>query len=321
MNINNSLDSDLKIVNDLTNKVLSEEKIHPIELDLLKDALKNLYKEVLKIESYPQKEVENYISDKKQEEVISPFIEKEIKYELKIQPEEEEIIENEKILEEKQAAEEKKYTVDSEPEDDNYKEEEIENNLPKPEIENIQDTHDEIFFDFEKREFEDIQSNEQADKNATHDISIKENNEPEKKIAGDDLFVFERKEEIIEERIIIEEKVDDSKHVTIAEKLSSVSSTIANTIVTESKNTIADKVSKEKISNIKLAIGINDKFFFINRLFDGDVNFYNETIEKFNNFSSLNDARILLQLLINKYGWDFEDEAFKKFEDIIERRY
>lgn len=122
----------------------------------------------------------------------------------------------------------------------------------------------------------------------------------------------------------VEPSEDEQRPLTIAERLSGASNTLGDLLAAtnhKADTTVADRLNMDKPANIKSAIGINDKFYFINKLFDGDVKFYNETIDKFSNLTSLNDAKILLQLLINKYSWNFNDTAYKKFEDIIERNF
>ena len=112
--------------------------------------------------------------------------------------------------------------------------------------------------------------------------------------------------------------------VTVGDKMTEKqnTATIGETIGNSMNNsTLGTTINHRKLQNIKDAIDINDKFFFIKNLFDDDVKCYNETIDKFNSFTSLNDAKIFLQLLINRYNWSYESDAYKKFEDIIERRF
>lgn len=84
---------------------------------------------------------------------------------------------------------------------------------------------------------------------------------------------------------------------------------------------IGEKIGRANNTNLKNAIDISDKFMFIKNLFDNDVKAYNETIEKFNSFSSKNDAMIYLQLLINRYEWDYNSRIYQKFELIISRKF
>ena len=354
MNIDNSSNIDLNIINDLTSKLLDGENLHPLELGLLKDSLRNLYKEVMMIENSHENNFKN--AQNHQEKVVPPALElikeqeKEqekpnyeikndtVEYEVKeivsetvvieeirevitetVIIEDVEVIVNEPVITEKveeivsesSIIEEVKEEISFAFGDDFDTEEELteDNNFDTeeklPENNNIDAEKDLLE---EKNEEEEEYLKERQE---THNQDIQNDIKTEV-----DLFSFEEMKEIT-----VENHAQETKPQTIAEKLSSVSDTVASHITVDAKDTVADRVSKEKISNLKLAIGINDKFFFINKLFFNDVNHYNEMIEKFNNFTSLNDAKILLQMLINKYGWNLDDEAFKKFEDVIERRY
>ena len=85
--------------------------------------------------------------------------------------------------------------------------------------------------------------------------------------------------------------------------------------------TLADKISKASISNLKSAIGINDKFLFINELFKGDIQEYNKTIDKLNSFTKLEDITGLLEELTEKFNWNEKPEAYQKLEDLIIRKF
>jgi len=108
---------------------------------------------------------------------------------------------------------------------------------------------------------------------------------------------------------IPEQPMDDKK--TIGDKISE-----------EQKNeSIADKIQKDSIGDLKSAIGINEKFHFINELFDGDMKEYNETIEKLNNSGSLQEGMTSFNLLVNKKDWDNKSDAVSQLKGFIERKY
>src|ERR1051325_1170887 len=56
------------------------------------------------------------------------------------------------------------------------------------------------------------------------------------------------------------------------------------------EESVAEKISHKKISDLKSVIGINEKFQFINELFDGNMKEYNVALDQINNFSSLGEA-------------------------------
>jgi hypothetical protein len=73
--------------------------------------------------------------------------------------------------------------------------------------------------------------------------------------------------------------------------------------------------------HLKAAISINDKFIFINELFDGNLREYNETIETLNGFKDPKQAMEFFDLVRAKNFWDPASNAFKKLKEILERRF
>jgi len=87
------------------------------------------------------------------------------------------------------------------------------------------------------------------------------------------------------------------------------------------KESVADKIQKQsKVENLKDAIGINEKFFFINELFDGNLNEYNEAIESLNTINSMDESVSLLENLSNKYNWQSNADAVEQLKQFVERK-
>ena len=85
--------------------------------------------------------------------------------------------------------------------------------------------------------------------------------------------------------------------------------------------TFGQKIASERIENLKTAITINEKFMFINELFDGNLREYNETIETLNGFKNLDQAADYLDLMRKKNFWNTGSTAFKKLSELVERRF
>lgn len=81
------------------------------------------------------------------------------------------------------------------------------------------------------------------------------------------------------------------------------------------------KIPGSRVDNLKMAIPINDKFMFINDLFDGNLREYNETIEALNGFKTLDQAAEYLDLMKRKNLWNTSSPAFLKLKDLLERRF
>ena len=73
--------------------------------------------------------------------------------------------------------------------------------------------------------------------------------------------------------------------------------------------------------DIKSLININEKFLFINELFDGDYKEYTHTIEIFNNFDEKGEAFEFLDSLLKNNLWNSTSAAFLKLKEIIEKRF
>ena len=77
----------------------------------------------------------------------------------------------------------------------------------------------------------------------------------------------------------------------------------------------------EPIGHLKELVSINDKFIFINELFDGNLKEYNEAVDTLNGFREKNDAFDHLNMLRNKNLWDLGSGTFMKLKEIVERKY
>jgi hypothetical protein len=105
---------------------------------------------------------------------------------------------------------------------------------------------------------------------------------------------------------------------TIADKFKETLKSVHEKFSAEKNDkTVAEKIGKSSTSNLKSAIGINDKFLFINQLFKGDLQGYNKAIEKLNSCTAIELATTALEELKAAYNWDNGDEAYQKLEDLV----
>jgi hypothetical protein len=85
--------------------------------------------------------------------------------------------------------------------------------------------------------------------------------------------------------------------------------------------TLSDKMSLKPITDLKATIGINEKFQFVNELFDGSTEMYNQAIALLNNCSGQIEATSLFAGLQQRNGWDQENPVFLKLQEYVTRRY
>jgi hypothetical protein len=86
------------------------------------------------------------------------------------------------------------------------------------------------------------------------------------------------------------------------------------------KETIVDQIQKRKIITLKEAIGINEKFFFLNELFGGNLTEYNKAIEHLDRLVTFDEALVYLNTLQAEYHWTIESDAVLQLTQFIERK-
>ncbi|MBR0072584.1 MAG: hypothetical protein IJP95_01980, partial [Bacteroidales bacterium] len=72
---------------------------------------------------------------------------------------------------------------------------------------------------------------------------------------------------------------------------------------------------------LRSLIGINDKFTFINDLFEKDMRNYNEFISTLNKIDDLGHAQAFVQQNATLHQWDKESMAVQLFMSVFKRRY
>ena len=84
---------------------------------------------------------------------------------------------------------------------------------------------------------------------------------------------------------------------------------------------LAAKLQQNPVHDLKSAIGINDKFLFVNELFGGSMEKYNKSIENLNDLKTLNGAMIYLNELKIELQWNSSNEAYQKLKDLVSRKF
>lgn len=76
------------------------------------------------------------------------------------------------------------------------------------------------------------------------------------------------------------------------------------------------------VRDLKKAIGVNDRFVFINQLFRGDEVMYERSLKTINGFRILPEAEYWMERELKvKLGWDETREATKHFYQVVKRRF
>ncbi len=286
----------LNSLNEILQRIESNDSLHPIELDLMLEKTRQLYLELLELSSTgiapkpvqkpsePKiKEETEAIPQKLHEEKGIPSVEKRgIIEETFVSPP------NTGIIEREMPADADNTTVGEDSQQTDKEEE-----APQTEMQEEQKTPDtETHEAEEQQEKTDVESNTE-DKNPPvlqpEPKTKMEDNEPPKTPL--DLFS------------------------------SSGDDTLSDFYEQQKTTAVGEKLGKEKLNDLREAIGINDKFQFINELFKGDMSTYNKLIDELNQFSGFAGAQTYLSELSVQYNWKKDSPVYQKFIEIVKKKY
>jgi len=171
----------------------------------------------------------------------------------------------------------------------------------------------------------------------TVDIKVEEIEKEETKakeeaeITEEDTKVEVHVEEIIDE---VEEQIDEAREnkdflvekeetekSTIDLFTSSAGPTLSDTFSEGEQPTIADKINKEGVNELREAIGINEKFLFINELFNGDLGRYNKVIDELDELTTIEGVNTYVLELKIQSQWADDNIALIKLTDLLNRKF
>lgn len=110
---------------------------------------------------------------------------------------------------------------------------------------------------------------------------------------------------------------NETSKTTIVDKI--IHPTISrNEVMSKSDNSLSATIANKKISDIKQAISIGDRFRFQRELFKGNGEEMNKTLSYINQLATLDEV---LSFLKSKYGWDETNEAAEDFYQIVRRKF
>lgn len=90
----------------------------------------------------------------------------------------------------------------------------------------------------------------------------------------------------------------------------------------QTKFELGDSLVEAPIKDLKKAIGVNDRFLFINDLFRGDEVMYERSIKTINSFSIYPEAEYWIKRELKlKLAWDDKNHVVKQFDQLVKRRF
>ncbi len=90
----------------------------------------------------------------------------------------------------------------------------------------------------------------------------------------------------------------------------------------EVKIELSEKLTDTPIKDLRKAIGVNDRYVFVNELFRGDEAMYERSIKTIQNFSIYAEAEYWIKRELKvKIGWLDSHPVVKQFDQLIKRRF
>ena len=132
---------------------------------------------------------------------------------------------------------------------------------------------------------------------------LNDNITPEKNIVAHNLDVAETKKEINE--------------ISFTENIVSINDKLSVPI-----NEISDSLKDAPIADLKKAIGVNERFLYLNELFRGDDIMYDKSIKTINSFTNYGEAELWIRRELKlRLGWDDNYTTVKQFYALVIRRF
>lgn len=131
--------------------------------------------------------------------------------------------------------------------------------------------------------------------------------------------------------LVHQEDFEESTEVKQVEKKEMFE--LKDTLITENETSLNDILKTEKtevatilkgapIKDLKKAIGINDRYVFINELFRGDEVMYERSIKTINTFNIYAEAEYWIQRELKvKLGWEDNNTTVDSFNQLVKRRF
>ncbi|HPH72865.1 MAG TPA: hypothetical protein PLK45_02410 [Paludibacteraceae bacterium] len=131
-----------------------------------------------------------------------------------------------------------------------------------------------------------------------------------------------KKDEKQTEKVVAKEKEKEiippqsEPKVILAETIKKTTSVLEN--LATNGDRVASVIEHQKITELKSAISIADRFRFQRELFEGNGEQMSQAISDFDNMDSMEAA---LAYITQKFKWDEADTNVADFMDLLQRRY
>jgi hypothetical protein len=90
----------------------------------------------------------------------------------------------------------------------------------------------------------------------------------------------------------------------------------------QGKTELVEILKETPVKDLRKAIGINDRFLFINELFRGDEAMYERSIKTINSFNIYPEAEYWINRELKvKIGWNKDNVTVQHFDQLVKRRF
>lgn len=272
-------------IKQLTDRIISSKDISQIEIDILLSKLRDTYSLCLGFDN-KEEEREFEIKEEMPKEIIELV----------------EVFELEKT--------------------EDVVEEEIEEEIEEEEVEEEEIIEEEI----EEKEEEEEVKEVILEKKTPSVLKYLNENMPKSMN-----FAFEEKPLVKEEAIekVVEEivesvkeevKTESPKTTTLGEKYQNQASLFESMSNKTEKNDINSKLNQSR-ADLRTAIGVHEKFMFINDLFSGNLREYTEFIQNLNAAENLDNAKDIIREVKEKKRWITTSLPYTTLENVVERKF
>lgn len=101
-----------------------------------------------------------------------------------------------------------------------------------------------------------------------------------------------------------------------------ISAASLNDRLKQEKREVSDTLQQTPIKDLRKAIGINDRYLFIQSLFKGDDVMFDRSIKTINDFAIYPEAEFWIKRELKlKLGWEDDSEAVRQFDQLVKRRF
>ena len=122
---------------------------------------------------------------------------------------------------------------------------------------------------------------------------------------------------IVEQKINVAETKKEINEISFPENTVSINDKLSVPI-----NEISDRLKDAPIADLKKAIGVNERFLYLNELFRGDDIMYDKSIKTINAFTNFEEAELWIRRELKlRLGWDDNYNTVIQFYGLVKRRF